>query len=218
MTEVVKQVLPAHPAAALTGPNLAKEIMAGCAAATVVATEDLSVASAIQHVLRRGLFRIYLNDDVLGCEVGGALKNVIAIATGMAEGLSAGDNTRAAVMCRGLAELARLGVAMGGRPETFAGLAGMGDLMATCMSPQSRNRSVGEQLGRGGHIDEVVAGMSMVAEGVKTAVTVTALAEAYSVDLPICRCVDQVVRGEATAADAYSGLLRSAAGHEREPG
>ena len=123
--------------------------MSGNAAASVVATPDLAVASAIQHVLGRGVFRIYTNHDVVGCEVGGALKNVVAIACGIAQGLSVGDNTRAAVMTRGLAELSRLGVAMGGEAATFAGLTGMGDLIATCVSPHSRNRYVGEQLGMG---------------------------------------------------------------------
>ena len=146
--------------------------MAGQAAASVIATEDLSVANAIQRVLRRGLFRIYTNHDVIGCELGGALKNVVAIACGIAQGLGVGDNTRAMVMTRGLAELTRLGVAMGGEPATFAGLAGMGDLMATCISPHSRNRYVGEQLGLGRSLEEILAEMTMVAEGVKTAVTV----------------------------------------------
>ena len=123
--------------------------MAGQAAASVIATEDLSVAAALQAVLRRGVFRIYMNHDVIGCEVAGALKNVIAIAAGIAQGQSVGDNTRAAVISRGVAELTRLGVAMGGEAPTFAGLAGMGDLIATCVSPQSRNRYVGEQLGLG---------------------------------------------------------------------
>ena len=120
MTEIVAQELPGHPPAALTGPNLAKEIMAGQAAASVIATKDLEVARALQAVMRRGLFRIYTNHDVIGCELGGALKNVVAIATGIAQGLGVGDNTRAAVVCRGLAELTRLGVAMGGEAATFA--------------------------------------------------------------------------------------------------
>jgi glycerol-3-phosphate dehydrogenase (NAD(P)+) len=147
MTQVIKDVVPGHPVAALTGPNIAHEIMSGMAAAAVIATEDLEVASAIQRVFTRGVFRVYLNHDVIGCEMGGALKNVIAIAAGIGEGLGVGDNTRAAVMSRGLAELTRLGAAMGAQPTTFAGLAGMGDLIATCMSPHSRNRAVGEQLG-----------------------------------------------------------------------
>ncbi len=137
MTEVIGQVLPGRPAVALSGPNLAREIMSGQAAASVVATEDISVATAIQGALARGVFRIYTNHDVIGAEVGGALKNVIALATGMAEGLGVGDNTRATVIARGLAEITRLGVAMGGEPATFAGLAGLGDLVATCMSPLS---------------------------------------------------------------------------------
>ena len=216
MTEIVADVLPGHPAAALTGPNIAREIMAGKAAAAVVATEDLAVAAAIQKVVTRGVFRVYVNDDVVGCEIGGALKNVIAIAAGIGEGLGVGDNTRAAVMARGLAELTRLGVAMGAQPTTFAGLAGMGDLIATCMSPFSRNRTVGEQLGRGRPLDEILASMHMVAEGVNTAVLVLELAERYGLELPICRMIDRVVRGEIDPSDAYWGL--TPAGHEADPG
>jgi glycerol-3-phosphate dehydrogenase (NAD(P)+) len=217
MTEVIKEVLPGHPAAALSGPNLAKEIMAGYAAATVIATEDLQVARALQTVLHRGLFRVYTNHDVIGCEVGGALKNVIAIAAGMAEGLSVGDNTKAAVMSRGLAELTRLGVAMGGEPSTFSGLAGLGDLVATCSSPQSRNRYVGEQLGKGRPLDEILADMKMVAEGVKTASLVMDLADRYGVEMPIAKIIKSVIDGTATAADAYAGLLRGRPGHEDDP-
>jgi glycerol-3-phosphate dehydrogenase (NAD(P)+) len=216
MTEVIKDVVPGHPAAALTGPNLAKEIMAGQAAVSVVATEDLAVAAAIQRVLRRGLFRLYLNHDVIGCELGGALKNVIAIAAGIAQGASVGDNTRAAVMTRGLAELTRLGVAMGGDAVTFAGLTGLGDLAATCMSPQSRNRYVGEQLGAGRTLDDILAEMSMVAEGVKTVVSVMQLADQHGVEMPICHEINRVVNGEISGPDAYRGLRP--AGHEAEPG
>jgi glycerol-3-phosphate dehydrogenase (NAD(P)+) len=216
MTEVIKELLPGHPAAALTGPNLAKEIMAGQAAASVVATEDLSVAAALQQVLRRSMFRVYVNHDVVGCEVGGALKNVIAIASGIAQGLGVGDNTRAAVISRGLAELSRLGVAMGGEAATFAGLAGMGDLVATCISPQSRNRYVGEQLGLGRSLDDILAEMHMVAEGVKTAATVIELAARHGVEMPICQVIYNVIQGEMTGLDAYRGL--QPAGHEAEPG
>ena len=217
MTQIINELLPGHPAAALTGPNLAREIMAGQAAASVIATEDLTVAAALQAVLRRGLFRIYTNHDVIGCEVGGALKNVIAIATGMAQGVGVGDNTRAAVVTRGLAELTRLGVAMGGEPSTFAGLAGMGDLIATCISPHSRNRYVGEQLGLGRPLDEILAEMNMVAEGVKTSVTVMQLGERYDVAMPICEEIHKVVTGVIKPADAYRGLAMPA-GHEAEPG
>jgi glycerol-3-phosphate dehydrogenase (NAD(P)+) len=218
MTQVIQDVLPGRPAAALTGPNLAKEIMSGYAAASVIATEDLSVAAAIQSVLRRGLFRIYTNHDVIGCEVGGALKNVIAIATGIAQGLSVGDNTRAAVISRGLSELTRLGVAMGAEPVTFAGLAGMGDLIATCVSPLSRNRTVGERLGKGERIEDILASMKMVAEGVKTAGTVMELADRHGVEMPICREIARVVSGEETAEESYRGLMLTRPGHESEPG
>ena len=216
MTEVIKEVVPGHPVAALTGPNIATEIMSGKAAAAVIATEDLEVARAIQRVVTRGVFRVYLNDDVVGCEMGGALKNVIAIAAGIGEGLGVGDNTRAAVMSRGLAELARLGVTMGAQPTTFAGLAGMGDLIATCMSPHSRNRRVGEQLGKGRTLEDILAEMHMVAEGVKTASVALELAERYQLELPICSMIDKVVKGEIEPSGAYWGL--TPAGHEDDPG
>jgi len=218
MTELIQDVLPGHPAAALTGPNLAKEIMAGQAAASVIATEDLAVARALQSVLQRGMFRIYINHDVIGCELGGALKNVVAIATGIAQGLGVGDNTRAAVVSRGLAEVTRLGVAMGGEAATFAGLAGMGDLIATCMSPLSRNRTLGEQLGLGRTLEEIMAGTNTVAEGVGTAVTAHELAERYHVQMPIFDEIYRVLTGDIPASAAYRGLTRAhPAGHEREP-
>ncbi len=218
MTQVIKEVLPGHPAAALTGPNLAKEIMSGMAAASVIATEDLSVAAAMQEVIRRRLLRVYTNHDVIGCEIGGALKNVVAIATGIAEGLGVGDNTRAAVISRGLAELTRLAVAMGAEPATMSGLAGMGDLVATCISPQSRNRHVGEQLGRGRRLDDILAEMGQVAEGVKTVHAAVALADQYGLPMPIARTIHGVVTGEITAEEAYDGLRHSPAGHESDPG
>jgi len=217
MTQVIAEVMPGHPAAALSGPNLAHEIMAGYAAASVIATGDLSVAAALQEVLRHKLFRVYLNHDVIGCEVGGALKNVIAIAAGIAQGLGVGDNTRAAVITRGLAELTRLGVAMGAEPQTLAGLAGMGDLMATCISPRSRNRTVGEQLGRGRSLEEILSEMHMVAEGVGTAQTTLELAGRYGVELPICQEIYKVVMGEEKPIDAYRGL-QATPGHEADPG
>jgi glycerol-3-phosphate dehydrogenase (NAD(P)+) len=216
MTEVIEELLPGHPIAALSGPNLAREIMAGQAAASVIATADQRVASALQEVLQHKLFRVYRNHDVIGCEIGGALKNVVAIAAGIGEGLGVGDNTRAAVMTRGLAELTRLGVAMGAEPQTLAGLAGMGDLMATCISPYSRNRTVGEMLGRGKQLDEILAEMHMVAEGVNTARQALSLAERYGVDLPICHEIHEVVTGRQRPVDAYRGLRLP--GHEADPG
>jgi glycerol-3-phosphate dehydrogenase (NAD(P)+) len=215
MTEVIRQVVPGHPVAALTGPNIAREIMSGKAAAAVIATDDLEVANAIQAVFTRGVFRVYLNDDVVGCEMGGALKNVIAIAAGIGEGLGVGNNTRAAVMSRGLAELTRLGVAMGAQPATFAGLAGMGDLIATCMSPHSRNRAVGEQLGKGRRLEDILGEMHMVAEGVNTANVALELAERNHLDLPICTVINRIVNGEIRPLDAYRGL--TPAGREADP-
>jgi glycerol-3-phosphate dehydrogenase (NAD(P)+) len=207
MTEVVNEVLPGHPYGVLTGPNLAKEIIGGDAAATVLAMSDATVGARLQGIFATRLFRVYTNDDVVGCETAGALKNVMAIASGMADGLGTGDNTRAAVITRGLAELSRLGMAMGGSPLTFAGLAGMGDLVATCISTQSRNRHVGEQLGRGRTIDEVIEEMHMVAEGVKTASVVRELADQHGVEMPIAQEVYAVINEGLPAAEAYRGLL-----------
>jgi glycerol-3-phosphate dehydrogenase (NAD(P)+) len=218
MTEIISSVMPGHPAGVLTGPNLAMEILKGQAAASVIAMVDDTIASALQNIFRSGLFRVYTNSDVIGCELAGALKNVIAIAVGMGDGAGAGDNTRAAVITRGLAELTRLGVAMGGHPATFAGLAGMGDLLATCISPLSRNRSVGIQLGKGRSLDEIIAEMSMVAEGVKTCGVVIELARQYNVEMPITQEVYRVLYEGSTASEAFRGLLKSRSGSEAEPG
>ena len=207
MTEVIADVLPGHPAGVLTGPNLAKEIMAGRPAASVIAMADQAVAVELQRVFNTPAFRVYTNPDVVGCEVAGALKNVMAIAAGLSDGMGLGDNTKAALMTRGLAELTRLGVALGGNPLTFIGLAGMGDLVATCMSKQSRNRFVGEQLGRGRSIDDIIAEMNMVAEGVKSSRAVVALAARLEVELPIADQVAALVNGEKTAAHVIPALM-----------
>lgn len=207
MSEVIQDELPGHPVGVLTGPNLAKEILGGAAAASVMAMRDTVVAESLQDVFHSNLFRVYTNDDLVGCELGGAFKNVIAIASGMADGLGAGDNTRSAVITRGLAEITRLGVALGGSPLTFAGLAGMGDLIATCISPQSRNRTVGQRLGQGKTIDEVIAEMDQVAEGVKSCRIVQAMARDLDVDTPITDEVVAVCHGGSTAKDAYAGLI-----------
>ena len=210
MTQIINEELPGHPVGALTGPNLAKEILGGAAAASVVAMHDPVVAESLQDVFHTNLFRVYTNDDVVGCELGGAFKNVIAIASGMADGLGAGDNTRAAVITRGLAEITRLGIALGGSPMTFAGLAGMGDLIATCISPQSRNRTVGQRLGEGMLIDDIVAEMNQVAEGVKSCRIVQAMARELDVSVPITDQVVAVCHEGLTAKDAYAGLLHRA--------
>ncbi len=218
MSQVAEDVIPGHPVGALTGPNLAKEILAGGAALTVLAMQDTNVAERLQGIFTTRSFGVYLNHDIVGCEIGGALKNVIALASGMADGLDTGDNTRAAVITRGLTELTRLGVAMGGAPETLAGLAGMGDLMATCISPQSRNRHFGEQLGRGKTVEEIAAEMNQVAEGVKSAPVVLELAAAYDVPMPISEAVTRVVKGEVSAFEAYRELMARPRGFEGEPG
>ena len=218
MTQVIHDVIPDHISGALTGPNLAREIISGLAAASVIAIEDERVARQVQRVFHSGLFRVYTNHDVIGCELGGALKNVIAIATGMGDGLGVGDNTRSAVITRGLAEITRLGVAMGGKAPTFAGLAGMGDLIATCISPQSRNRYVGEQLGRGRTIAEITSEMHMVAEGVSTSKVVLELAARYGVELPIASEVHGVIHEGRTPQQAYRGLVRRMPGAEADVG
>ena len=218
MTQIIKEIMPGHPAGILTGPNLAKEILQGQAAAAVIAMIDRNIAIELQKVFNSGLFRVYTNDDVIGCELSGALKNVIAIAAGMGEGVGVGDNTRAAVITRGLAELTRLGVAMGGKHSTFAGLAGMGDLIATCSSPQSRNRMVGVQLGKGRNIEEITIEMSMVAEGVKTCGVVMELAKEYNIEMPITREVYKVINDGYTVREAFRGLMRGKIGAESDPG
>jgi glycerol-3-phosphate dehydrogenase (NAD(P)+) len=218
MTQIIEAEMPGHPAGVLTGPNLAKEIMKGQAAASVIAMVDDTIAEALRSVFQTGLFRVYTNEDVVGCELGGALKNIMAIATGMGDGAMAGDNTRAAIITRGLAELTRLGVAMGGQPVTFAGLAGMGDMVATCTSTQSRNHRVGFELGQGKTLEEIIAGMSEVAEGVKSAKAVMELAKEYQVEMPIATEVYKVLYEGNTVHDAFRGLIRRKVGSEAEPG
>ena len=218
MTEIIHEELPGHPAGLLAGPNIAREVLQGMAAAAVVAMPDERIACALQPLFSSAVFRVYTNTDVIGSELGGPLKNVIAISAGMGQGLGVGENTRAMVITRGLAEITRLGVAMGGRAETFSGLTGLGDLLTTCMSPLSRNRQVGEQFAAGKTTAEIVASMNMVAEGIKTSSVVMELAARYGVDMPIAREVAAVVRGDHGAVQAFRGLRKLAAGAEQESG
>lgn len=213
-TEIISEVLPGRPVGLLAGPNIAGEILDGLAAAAVIATPDEAVGQALQPLFHSSRFRVYRNQDVLGSELGGVLKNIIAIATGMADGLGVGDNTRAMVITRGLHEITRLGSAMGGDPRTFYGLTGLGDLMATCMSPMSRNRRVGEAIAKGQTLDEIAAEMRQVAEGVKTARTVMELAADFDVRMPIAFEVDQVVNEGRGAQEAYRGLRSETAESE----
>jgi glycerol-3-phosphate dehydrogenase (NAD(P)+) len=214
MTEIVAEVLPGHPAGVLAGPNIAKEVMAGYAAAATIAMPDQNLAARLADLFRTARFRIYSTTDVVGVEIAGALKNVFAIGAGMADGAGAGYNTKAMVITRAVREMRRLGEALGGDPLTFSGLAGTGDLIVTCTSPLSRNRHVGEELGRGKPIGEVLAGMKQVAEGVKAAPVVMKLAAEAGVDMSIAQEVDNVLWHGATIQDAYRGLLRVAPGHE----
>ena len=216
MTEVAAEEMPGRPIGVMTGPNLAKEIMAGQPAASVVAIPDETIARELQRILTRPNLRVYTNPDVVGCEIAGVVKNVIAIAAGMAEGMDFGDNTRATLITRGLAEMTRLGVAMGGDPATFAGLAGMGDLIATCSSKQSRNNSVGLALGRGRRIDDIVASMTMVAEGVKSSPSVLDLAGRYGVEMPITEQVVAVCHAGRSARAALTALMSRTSKSELE--
>jgi glycerol-3-phosphate dehydrogenase (NAD(P)+) len=196
MTEVVAQVSLDHDTSktgVLTGPNLASEIIRGQPTAAVVAVEDPATGLRLQDIFMSPMFRVYTNDDVIGCELGGSLKNVMALAAGMSDGLGFGDNSRAALITRALAELTRLGVTLGGRPETFAGLAGMGDLIATCVSTSSRNHRVGFELAQGKSLESVIEEMNMIAEGVKTTRAVLDLAAANDVEMPIADHVGRVL-------------------------
>ncbi len=209
-TQILTEVLSGHDPSlvgVMSGPNLAREIAAGHPAATVVAMPDQEWGRRLQALLMGERFRAYTSTDVVGCEIGGAVKNVLAIAAGMADGLGYGWNTRAALITRGLAELTRLGVALGGDPLTFLGLAGNGDLIATCGSSESRNHRVGYELGRGRGLSEILAGMTMVAEGVSSAPAVLALGAREGVELPIGAQVHAVLSGERTPEQAVETLM-----------
>lgn len=208
MTEIVAEVAPGHPVGALTGPNLVGEVVAGYPTASVLAMAGgADVATGLQALFSTETFRVYTNTDVVGCELAGSLKNVMAIAAGMADGLGFGDNTRAALVTRGLAELTRLGVALGGQPFTFSGLAGMGDLVATCISRQSRNRFVGEQLGRGRTLADIVADTRWVAEGIRTSRVVVEQAAAAGVETPIAEQVVAVLYQGKQATEVVADLM-----------
>jgi glycerol-3-phosphate dehydrogenase (NAD(P)+) len=219
MSEVIAEVTGAavDRIGVITGPNLAGEVAERQPAAGVVAAASVETAEAIQRACHAPYFRPYTNTDVVGCELGGAVKNVIALAAGMAEGMGFGANTRATIITRGLAETSRLGAVLGADPYTFAGLAGLGDLVATCSSPRSRNRSFGEQLGRGRSDEEVTASTRQVAEGVKSCESVRQLAHEHGVDVPIVDGVVAVVHDGVNPRDMVGALLSRSAKAEREP-
>ncbi|MHB1223698.1 MAG: NAD(P)H-dependent glycerol-3-phosphate dehydrogenase [Gemmatimonadaceae bacterium] len=193
MTDVVADELPGHDIVALSGPSFAAEVAARQPTAVVAAAANIAVAERVQRVFSTDSFRVYAHDDVVGVELGGALKNVMAVATGMAEGLGLGFNSRAALITRGLAEMTRLGIALGARQSTFAGLAGMGDLVLTCTGSLSRNRSVGMEVGQGRTIAEVLAARETVAEGVTTARSAAELAMREGVEMPIVSAVQRIL-------------------------
>ncbi|MGY1886035.1 NAD(P)H-dependent glycerol-3-phosphate dehydrogenase [Blastococcus sp. SYSU DS0753] len=215
MSEVICEITgsPAAHVAALSGPNLAREIAEEQPAATVIACSDPDRAAVLQAACHTRYFRPYTNPDVVGCELGGAVKNVIALACGIAEGLGFGDNTRASLITRGLAETARLGIALGAELTTFAGLAGLGDLVATCSSPLSRNRTFGEKLGRGMTVEEVQQSARQTAEGVKSCRSVLDLARAHGIDVPITEAVVRVCH----EGEAPGRMVREIMSREAKP-
>jgi glycerol-3-phosphate dehydrogenase (NAD(P)+) len=217
MSEVIEEVAkaPAERVAVVTGPNLAGEIAERMPAAAVVACQDETVARRLQAACHTPYYRPYTNTDVVGCELGGAVKNVIGLAVGIADGMGLGDNTKASLMTRGLAETTRLGLAMGADPHTFSGLAGMGDLIATCSSPLSRNHTFGTNLGRGMTLKETMAVTSRTAEGVKSCESVLDLARRHGVDMPITETVVDIVHAGKSPLDALKELMARSAKAER---
>jgi glycerol-3-phosphate dehydrogenase (NAD(P)+) len=217
MSEVIAEVggVPPERLAVVTGPNLAAEIAERQPSASVVASTSLATAEALQTVCHTARFRAYTNTDVVGCELGGATKNVIALAVGMATGLGLGANATASVITRGLAEISRLGRALGADPHTFSGLAGLGDLVATCSSPLSRNRTFGEELGRGRSVAEISASTRQVAEGVKSCGSIQELAARHGVEMPIVAAVADVISGRLAPPEMIDALMSRAARPER---
>jgi len=209
MSEVVEQVAPGslQRSAFLSGPSFAREVAEELPTAIAVAADNPAVAEQVQEVFSTRYFRTYTNQDVIGTELGGALKNVIALAAGVSDGLGFGHNTRAALVTRGLAEITRIGLAKGAQQETFAGLAGMGDLVLTCTGDLSRNRSVGMELGKGRTLQEILSGMQMVAEGVKTTLSAYQLAEKLGVEAPLIEQMYLILYQEKPARQAVQDLM-----------
>lgn len=217
VSQMLEGLLPAaQPTAFLTGPSFAREVAAGMPTAVTVASQDPSTAHRVQHWLRADAFRVYTTEDVLGAELGGALKNVIAIATGISDGLGFGHNARAAIITRGLAEMTRLATRMGGHPMTMAGLAGVGDLVLTCTGDLSRNRRVGLALGKGQTLNDILDGMNMVAEGVRTAKSAADLAQREGVEMPITQSMVEILYHEKDPRSAVAELMSRKARPERD--
>lgn len=207
MSEVIADAAPHHPIAVLSGPNLAKEVMAGLPTPSVISCQDEAIARDLQAMLNAPTFRVYTNDDILGTELGGALKNTIAIAAGIVDELQLGANAKAGLMTRGLAEISRLGVAMGAQPLTFAGLTGLGDLIATCSSPLSRNHQVGVMLAQGLALPDALQRLGSTAEGVNTTRVALLLAAARDVEMPIAMAMGAMLDGRITPQAAARELM-----------
>jgi glycerol-3-phosphate dehydrogenase (NAD(P)+) len=207
MTDVVIGEHPGHSVVAISGPSFAAEVVAGQPTAIVAASTDSAAAHAVQRALSSATLRVYTQRDVVGVELGGALKNVMAVATGIVEGVGLGNNSRAALITRGLAEMTRLGVALGATASTFAGLAGIGDLVLTCTGSLSRNRAIGEEIGRGATLGEALAGKQTVAEGVVTAKSAEMLAARHDVEMPIVEMVNRILFEGQTARRAVAEMM-----------
>ncbi len=207
MSEIIEEELGAIPLAVLSGPTIAREVALGIPSTAVIVSKNIQVAQTLQKIFNSKTFRLYTNQDLIGVEIGGSIKNVIAIACGVCDGLGFGTNAKAAILTRGLAEMARLGKKLGGKTETFYGLTGLGDLVTTCVNEQSRNRSVGEALGQGKTIRQIVENMHMVAEGVETAKAVYQLSLKHKIPMPITREVFNIVFRDKNPRKAVSDLM-----------
>ncbi len=206
-TQILEQICGARRYAVLSGPSIAHEVVNGLPATVVVASADQELAKSVQQCFYTPTFRVYTNPDTVGVELAGAVKNVIALAAGIIDGLKLGDNAKAALVTRGSVEISRLGVAMGARAETFVGLAGVGDLITTCISPYGRNRSAGERIGRGESVEQIVSSMTAVIEGIATTRSVMGLARKHNVDMPITQAVYSVLFEKIPPAQALHGLM-----------
>jgi len=207
MSQVVQEILTGAKVGVLSGPSHAEEVAFGIPTTVVCASKEENIAQRIQDIFMGRNLRVYTNPDVIGVELGGALKNIIALACGISDGLGYGDNTKTALMTRGLAEISRLGVKMGASPHTFAGLSGMGDMIVTCTSKYSRNRKVGEEIGQGKKLQEILESMEMVAEGIWTTKSALKLAENYQVDMPITSAVYEILWKDKDPRSAVNELM-----------
>ena len=208
ISEIIRKELGNIPLAVLSGPTIAIEVACGIPSTAVVASSNLKTAKKVQAIFNSSNFRIYTNTDVIGVELGGSIKNIIAIACGVCDGLGFGSNTKAAILTRGLAEMARLGKALGAKQQTFSGLTGLGDLVTTCVSPNSRNRSVGEKLGKGKSIKAIMSSMEMIAEGVETVKAVHKLSRKYNVSMPITTEIYNIIHRNKKPLKAVSDLMK----------